>query len=749
MKIRSTAGVRVLLTGVAGSALMWGAAHAQEAPAESTLGEVIVTAQKRGERLIDVPVPVTAMESSTLVQQNLVRLQDYASRIPGLAVAGREIRQISLRGVNTGGATNPAVAVTIDDVPVGPSTRMVSVFPDIDPSELSRVEVLRGPQGTLYGAASLGGLIKLVTKDPNPTQVSGRVELGYNEVDGGDDGWAGRVSLNVPLWQDKLALRVSGFRRDDAPFIDSINPLINGKDVNKVRTEGSRVALYFKPIDALTINVSRLEQTIALRNAAPTEVSPFPTDYRPVRGYFVSNVGPSITNTEFELTSLRADYDFGPATLTALSGWSKFGNFADSDVTSTFPFVFRPVAGPPILPNAPAGSSVRIKDGGSLDKFTQELRLASNGEGRLQWLLGAFYTKEDGLVLQNLQAFDPAGGLLAELARIPIPIDFQEKAVFADVTYRFSDRFDVQVGGRYSKNKQKFRQDAAINPLAVRFFGPSATGAGRNSSDDAFTWLVTPRFKLNDDTMVYARVATGYRPGGPNLVVPGADPTYGSDTVTNYEVGLKGHLLDRTVTFDASVFDIEWKDIQLQNTSPGNLAFLTNGGKARSRGIEAATQWSPGNGWVINANATFTDAELTETLPLPASGSGLLGTKGTQLPYTPKFASNLGLEKSFDVFDDFRLTLAANWSHVGRRNSQLRSSVAPAARRGALAMPAYDIVDLRATLSDGDWDFTVFARNLGSERGVLNVDDRQGAVPTTNATFTTPQTVGVSLARNF
>ncbi|WP_177204067.1 TonB-dependent receptor [Sphingobium sp. AP50] len=732
-------------------------ANAQDVAAteQSQSGEIIVTAQKRGERLLDVPVPVTAIQSDDLRKQNLVKITDFATRIPGVSISGNNIRAISIRGVNTGGATNPTTAITIDDVPVGSSGRLSLPFPDIDPSELSRIEVLRGPQGTLYGAASLGGLIKLVTLDPDSTKWSGRAEVGGSTISNGDEGWSLRGAINVPILKDRLALRVSGFHREDPAFMDNINPLVNEKDTNKSVTEGGRAALWFNPVDPLTINLSYLRQTVKTDNNAPTRVTPFPTDYKPVLGYFVSDVGPAVTKTKLELYQARINYDLGPATLTSVSAWSRFNSATSSDLTTTFPYVFNSVIPgfPAILPGSPAGSSVRLNDGSQLRKFSEELRLASNGNDQVQYLVGLFYTKERSVADQNLQAFDPSGSLLSELAHFPLPGSFEEKAVFADITYRFTEQFDLQVGGRYSKNQQTFQQNQVIltNTVANALFGVTGNGVVQTSEDDAFTWLVTPRYRFNEDMMVYARVASGYRPGGPNNNVPGAPKTFGSDTVVNYELGFKGRLLDRKFTVDASLFDIEWKDIQLQNTSPSNILFLTNGGKARSRGAEASVQFTPGSGWTISANSTYTDAELTENLPGPAlaGGSALLGTKGMSLPFVPKFASNLGVEKSLPLGSGIELTLGANWNHVGKRNSPLRSSTAPMARRNSLFAPAYDVVDLRANLSYGPWDLSFYVRNLGSERGVLSVDDRQGAVTTTNVTFINPQTIGALLAFRF
>jgi outer membrane receptor protein involved in Fe transport len=744
MNIRKGSMTRSLFAGVGFAALLCGSAAAADAQADVTLGEIVVTAQKRGEKLIDVPVPVTAVDSQTLLKQNLVRVEDFGSRIPGLAVAGAALDQISIRGINTGSGTNPTIAVTVDDVPVVSATSISSVYPDIDPSELDRIEVLRGPQGTLYGAASLGGLIKMVTKDADPNEFSGRVELGYADVKGGASGTSERGALNVPLWKDKLGLRVSGFRRDDPRWIDNVNPLLNQDNVNKSRTQGGRVALFFRPVDQLTINLSHFQQSVADRDDDRTEVTGFPTDYKPVRGYFVTNTAPTSNLTKLRVNEARVNYDFGPVALTSVSGWSKFSNFADRDLTTTFPFVLGA-----ITPDAPDGSAVRLKDGNGVKKFTQEVRLASQGDTKLQWLVGAFYTDEDITTDQNLQVFTPSGSLFSDVVDFPNPATYKEKAVFADVTYKFTDQFDLQVGGRYSKNKQTYRQNTISTDAAADFFGPTAVGDVQRSSDHAFTWLVTPRYKINKDMMVYARIASGYRPGGPNISVPGAPASYDSDSVVNYELGFKGFAFDRTVTIDASIFDIEWKDIQLLNTSANNLTYIDNGGKARSRGVEVAGQWAPGGGWVVSANATYTNAELTEAIDVPAGGSGVIGEKGTELPYTPKFASNLGIEKSFDLPRDLRLTLGGNWSHIGKRNSLLRSTLAPVERQGALKMPAYNVVDLRADLTDGKWDLSVYVRNLANGKGVLYIDDRQGAVTTTNANFINPRTVGVLVARNF
>lgn len=759
--MRMTKRSTMMLCGVAAATLLPASAQAQSAPppantqatndqrdgdATATGPDIVITAQKRDERLLNVPVSVTAVDTRALTAQNLVRLQDYASRVPGLSVPGTTITSISLRGITTGGGTNPTVAVTIDDIPINATGRVASNFPDLDPSDLQRVEVLRGPQGTLYGAASLGGLIKMVTTAPDPTRFSGRFEAGTSSIYNGDVGYVARGAINIPVWRDKIAIRASAFRRDDAPYIDNINPLVNQKDANKRRTEGTRIALLVKPTDNFTITLARLDQTVTGRNSGPVQITGFPTDYKPVRGYNVTNVGPQIAQDKTRLYSAKIEYDFGGVALTSVSGWGRLSTFNDSDLTTTFPYVLGAIPGfpipTPLFPGAPAGSTVRLKDGNVLNKFSQEVRLSSTGIGAFQWILGGFYTNERVVVDQNLQAFAPTGTLFADVGDFPVPSTFKEKAVFLDVTYKFTDRFDVQVGGRYSKNDQTVRQDQTVAAAAVPLFGPTRLGTLVKASDDSFTWLVTPRFKINDSVMIFARVASGYRPGGPNLQAASSLP-FKPDRVVNYELGTKGTLFSRTLTFDMSLFDIEWSDVQLQNTAPSNLAFLTNGGKARSRGFEGALTWAPGDGWSFNGNMTITDATLTSTIPTPTSGAALIGGPGTRLPYSPKFTSNLGGSKSFRVTDDLKFTVGANWTHIGDRNSALRSTTAPVARRGAVIIPSYNLVDANATFGYKGFNLSFYVRNLFNEHGILNIDDRQGAVTTTNATFVQPRSVGV------
>ncbi|MFC4312365.1 TonB-dependent receptor [Steroidobacter flavus] len=735
-----------------------GVAGAQSDSSVAVVEEIVVTAQKRAERVLDVPVAVTAVDASSLRDQNLVSLRDYSTRIPGLQYAGGSLRELSLRGITTGGGTSPTLAVTIDDTPFGSTTFLGQPrFPDFDPSDMQRIEVLRGPQGTLYGAASLGGLIKFVTVDPNPDEFSGRLEVGANAVSGGTEGYSVRGAANIPLMTDKMAVRVSAYTRQDPEYVDNIFATNSGKDVNEVDVKGGRAAFLWNVTDAITVNLSALTQRTETIDGAIIRLNPLPTDYRPLFGDMTRNTSSQVGESNYDFYQARINFDLGSSDITSISSWNESEFVDDSDVTTTFPFVFNqlPNFPPPVYGGSPAGSVVRLQNGSSTDKFTQEIRWASSGERKLDWIAGLFYTKEESSTLQIVKAVNPSGGEIGTAAIFDIPTDFEERAVFGDLTYHFTDKFDVQVGARYSENEQNNGATSTVDPAAVVFFGDNETSS-TPSEDDKVTWLFTPRYRFSDDFMAFLRVATGYRPGGANNNTPGVNLTFGPDTVTNYELGFKGYLLDRTVTFDASVFQIDWQEIQLQATDAGNLAFITNGGEARSRGLELALQINPLQGMTIGLNGTYTEAELSQDIPTPsinpATGllnQGLNGRDGDRLPYVPKFAGNLSIDQSWEL-GGYSVFVGASLSHIGKRDALFTSTGAPAALQAQrISLPSHEVIDLRAGLRTDVWHLNLYVRNVDDERGFVNIDNRQGKTSAVSAQYILPRTYGLSIARDF
>jgi outer membrane receptor protein involved in Fe transport len=734
--------LKAFLLATSGVCVLAAPALAQEAADTSTLTEVVVTAQKRSERLQDVPVSVTAVSSETLAQQNLVQLRDFYNRVPGVSISGGGTEQrangVAIRGVTTGGGTAPTVAFTLDDVPLTSGAASAqSPLIDIDPSDLQRVEILRGPQGTLYGASGLGGLIKYVTVSPDTQRFSGRIEAGGNTISKGGQGWSLRGAVNVPIVQDKLALRVSAFTRHDPAYLDNINARAAGDDINKNRIEGGRAALLFKPTDNLTVDLSALRQKSRFIGSPQIRVTSA-TDFTPVYGAFTLNLAPTRRDVDFTLYQGRVNYDLGFADLTAISAWNDIKSASDLDQTNTFGFLLPAFA-------APTGSAATLINADRTKKFTQEVRLASQDGGAFEWLVGGFYTHEKISVDQTILIVPPTGGGTTAYASVG-PAKFEEKAVFADATYHFTDQFDVQAGVRYSSNDQSSASTTTIAAPATRFFGPSSSIATTNSSDDAVTWLFTPRYKFSSGLMAYLRVATGYRPGGPNSTgVTGIPLSFKSDSVVSYEAGLKGTIPGVNATFDASLFQIDWDDIQLLTTDvDSQFTYYTNGSTARSRGVELSGRWAPAQGLSIEGNMTYLQAELTDDLRPPAGASPIYGSKGDRLPGSARFSGSLSAQYDWDVGHGVSAFAGASLAYVGNRYAEF-DNVQPTTR---VRLPSYTTVDLRGGLYNDDWKLNLYAKNLFDKRGVVEATTRGGTSPA-QAIFLQPRTVGVTIARSF
>jgi outer membrane receptor protein involved in Fe transport len=613
---------------------------------------------------------------------------------------------------------------------------------------LQRIEVLRGPQGTLYGAASLGGLLKYVTKSPDTKTFSGRVEVGASKVEDGDYGHSIRGAVNVPILADQVALSVSGFLNEAPAWVDNISTGTLRRDTNKSKNWGGRAALLVKPFEALTLNFSAMKQrTDTIGDAqynvrSATDLTPVNTNVAagPIGAalpYRTTSTGLADGRRNHELYSVRGDWDLGFAKLTSVSGWSRSDVSDVSDVTPIFGF---------LLPLYTDSQTTTINNASSLRKFSQEVRLSASGS-MFDWLVGGFYTKEHADAPQSIDVLGSGGGSIATAYIGANPSSYREIAGFADLTWHATDKLDIQVGGRYADNKQTYASVTTVDSAVVPIFGPSTVDS-TGSKDHAFTWLVTPSYKITQDLMVFARVATGYRPGGPNPVVFNVPRSFGSDRVTSYELGLKGQSANRVLSYDVALFQIDWKDIHLQSTDTNTqFVFFVNGSRARSRGAEVQLGLKPLAGLSIDANASYTDATLREDLPVsPATASYLIGSKGDRLPSTAKFAGSLSAQYDFAVSDNLDAFMGGTLVYLGKRPGGF-VNIPGAVRTEA---PEYTMVDLRAGFSiDKGWQFSLFARNILDKDGVLILNNRNGSLARPQATFTQPRTIGFNIAGSF
>ncbi len=727
-----------------------GQAAPASAPASAEV--VVVTAEKRTERLQDTPVPVTALNTTQLSEDNQVRLSDYFDKVPGLSIQseGNGQTNIILRGIASARQANPTVGVSINDVPFGSSTVLGEgdvLAPDLDPADLSRIEVLRGPQGTLYGASSLGGLIKYVTADPSTRALFGRVETDLDGTDGGGIGYGVRGGVNVPLG-DTVAVRVSGFSRQTPGYNDNV---VNGdRNVNFVNAQGGDVSLLWAPSPDLSFRLGAILQDTKGKGFDGVTTT---VDQQPVFGDLRQDVVPGSGRFDslVQLYSGEVRAHLGRTDLTTVTGYG----LTDYAAYLNFP-QYDDVVAAIADPSTTLGAE--LEDRFQTRKFTQEVRLASSpGEfrvlgHRIDWLVGAFYDNETTPGTQAVLGADALTGRLAGNAlNIEFPSTYEEIAGFGDVTLYVTPRFQIQGGLRYAYNNQTYRERddyaPALGVPVPQFFSST-------SYDSPVTFLVTPSYRLPSDApfpdaLLYARIASGYRPGGPNAdIVPGlGTPTsYRADTTVNYELGAKGSLLDRRLSYDVSLYDIEWSDIQIQLTDPvTQFIYFANALSARSTGAEFSLGYRPTPALRITANGSYDVAELTQAIP---AGSGV-GHAGSPLPYSPRFGGSLSLERDVRVSRNWTATVGGTLSYVGRRFETFASSA------GNLrpTLPDYERLDLHLAAHDDHWTVTLFANNVANSRGVLSTVSRAGSVATATGLYDTvyiqPLTVGLSVVRSF
>jgi iron complex outermembrane recepter protein len=704
------------------------------------LTEIIVTAQKRSERLLDVPVPVTAINAQALIDNNQLRLQDYQTLVPGLNVTPDDygLPLITIRGLTTGPYTNPTVAIVVDDVPFT-SFSFIGFgqeAPDLDPNDLQRVEVLRGPQGTLYGASSTGGLIKYVTVDPSTDGVSGRVEGGFSSVyNGAELGYNLRASVNVPL-SDTFAVRLSGFTRLDPGYID--DPGLFAKGVNEAEAVGARLSTMWRPSEGVSLKVSALYQHNTVGGSSSADVGQGLGDLQQndVRGSGAF---------ESKLSAITATLaaKLGNADLTAVSGYTVNNIDTSIDYTNALGECTSNGCGTGFSGFGVSGTPVYNENRAT--KFTQELRLSVPIGSSVDWLIGTFYTYETDRGTTSILAADPLTGVAVGqwlFNYSPSNTSLQEYAGFTDLTFHVTDRLDVQFGGRESQNKQAVAPVINIGPYEPYLIGnPSPYVSPRfDSKGNAFTYLVTPRFKVSSDFMVYARLASGYRPGGPNLA-PGVPSSYRDDTTENYEVGSKLDIFDHALSIDASLYYINWKDIQLSVVEPTGEGYITNGSRAKSQGVELSVESRPLRGMAISAWATWNDAVLTQSFPIAIPGESTYGVVGDRLPNGARVSGSLSLQQDFPLWARVTGFVAGTEAYVGDRLGQFTTT--PLRQ----TYPSYAQTDVRAGAKYESWTYNFFVDNAFDKRAVLD-----GGIGTFNVAafnYIRPRTMGLNIAKSF
>jgi iron complex outermembrane receptor protein len=697
----------------------------EQAPAVAGMKTELVTvsATRRREPVRDVPLRVETLSAETLERSGAASLTDYVGALPGVHVSsdgGPGRGQVEIRGVGVGSLSAPTVGIYVDDVAYGSSTSFVGeavAALDLSLLDLHHVELLRGPQGTLYGAGAMGGLLKYVTNDPDSTGFSGKAGLAVRQSKSGALGHVENAVVNVPLSEGVAAIRVAAFNEHDGGYIRSVGR-VAGDNVNDGNTRGGRISLLFDPSKDLRVRLTATQQNIE-RNGTGTLQYDVATG-RPLYGDLTHQLYRSEPYAiKTGLLSADVEVNLGWARLNVIGSAQRFRANTLLDATDIY--------------GSEGLDYVALANNTRLDKRTAEVRLTST-RGPIEWLAGYYHNKETGLRDQRLYGL-VTGGPESDLVTSGQPSRFIENAVYGDLTWNPSAQWSFTVGARAARNRQ--------------VYGTITNGVKDFESggkDNSTTYLATARYSLDKVSSVYFRAASGYRPGGPNppaldqngQVVPGAPATFDPDKLWSYEVGYKADLLDKRLSVEAALFDIRWDKLQ-QPIAIGATTLTGNAGKAESKGLELALRYKVDEHFSVDANLAWTDAKLTEDAPA-------LGASGARLPNSARLSSSVSGRYAFEVAGRAAYAGLAI-RQVGQRNAGFDS---PATSVPNFRMAGYVIGDLQAGVTVDGWELGAFVRNLADKRALSSADT---ALTTfggpLRATPVQPRTVGLNVTRAF
>ena len=678
--------------------------RAGTADAVQSLDSVVVSATRRREPVRDVPMQVNVLGGEQLNRSGARNLQDYLANEAGVDVkstGGAGLGGLSMRGISTGNQTIATVGVYVDEVAFGSSTAFAGgpqMALDMAMLDLNHIELLRGPQGTLYGAGAMGGLLKYVTNEPDTYEFSGKVSLGASATKSGGSGHTLGTVLNVPLKDDVAGLRISAFRDHAGGVIDAVGGMAR-RDIDRGDTTGARASLLLTPSNRFKMRFTATTQKIEREG---TDFSDYdPATARPVRGELEHTLSAGEPyHVKVDLVSADLEYDFGWARLNSITSRQRVRSLITVDLSSAYVPL---LAGMGMnLGSTPASITPGV------DKTSQEFRLTSRADKRFEWLLGLYIVREDSNNRQAVRSTLPGGSPGPQLLSVEMPADYRELAAYGDLSWKFDNGLSLTGGLRVARNEQHYGQ-VIDGPL-----GGGAPSMNGQSKDRSTTWLLTARYPLTPQSSVYARAATGYRPGGPNAVLydlntgkPTAPPTFRPDDLTSLEAGYKADLLDKTLSLEGSVFDIRWNDLQ-QLMPVNGLSVIVNAGAARVRGAELSLSYRPDERWTLAGNVSLLDAKLSEDAP------GLGGVDGDRLPTSARFAATFSANYAF-ALNGHPSYVGLTQRHVGNRQAGFPASTSVPLYK----LPAYSMTDLQAGIDFKRFSLALFARNLFDKRAQI------------------------------
>ncbi len=740
----------------------------------STLGEIVVTAEKRDATVQRTPISITALKGSDLLQAGVTNLAEVAQQTPGVSLktGGPGQNEFEMRGLNSAGGNSPTVGFYLDDTSLTTFAYATAGKVVIDPDlyDLNRVEVLRGPQGTLYGSGSMGGTIRLISNQPALDAFHASGEVTGSGTEGGGANGGVNAMVNIPLVNDQLALRIVGTDKYTSGWIDRIVedsfPLpTNGgltrgdvagtpasqvaSDVNWEHLQAARATVLYQPTSRLSITGMIMTQEI--NSGGQSLVDDPPGN---VEAHYQPFNSPEPVTDRFQLYSLAIKYDFdGFQVESATAHWSRVLTQVQDGSE-----VMQDVLGLPAYGVADGGLGVDPwLEQDSANQTSEELRVTSTGKGPFQWQGGFYYGDLASKTIQysNDAAAGPLFGVTT-LFNENVPQDFDQKSVFGEVSYQITSSLKATAGVRY------FTFDNTFKTTEYGFFGPYGDLTPGTSQSEAKDDGFNPKFNLayepNRDLTVYATASKGFRPGGGNEIVPttsataegqacGADlaafgktsnpSTYGPDSVWNYELGEKARLFAGRLSVNASTYYESWSNIQREVTLNCGYIYTDNAGSAAVYGDELEVAAQLGYGLTVSINGGYTHATYTKD-SLEADV-----TKGERLPDVPLWTTSQSLIWRHDLSDAYTLVARATNDYIDSRTDVTYY---------VDTLPAYDLVSARVgvTAAKG-WAAFLFIDNLTNKHALLNAINSQVLnIPTlTRDSTNQPRTIGVDLTYGF
>jgi outer membrane receptor protein involved in Fe transport len=794
-------GQSALAAAVSAAVTAPGAAQAQDSAA---LDEIIVTATKREARLQEVPLSISAFDDEALTRRGLQQLDDYAKFVPGLSFGTREpggtsivFRGVAASGIQYGASSSAGIYLDEQPITIG------GLNPDPRQVDIERLEALRGPQGTLYGASSQSGTLRIITNKPDPSGFDAWVDTSVSAVDDGEAGYDLSGMVNVPLVADTLALRLVGFSAQEAGYIDNVVATSQGgtfrnaryadDDVNGVDYAGGRAALRWNINDRWTADLSAIFQDVSadgigdvscdLEYVSRDDCRDDPNVSNLQQARFQSE---SLDEDWYQVAlTLNASLPFGDAVIAASYFDRDFHYDADA---SDYEFAFNcpkyDVDGNPVVGCVPnftsydfGGDPRGFATNDQSDDFkTIEMRLASpaGSESRWAWLVGVFYNEHDRTSsfdsyvrgypdTPSWYYFNYLEENVYSLNSLPLTDrwflgrydqEVDQTAVFGELSFDLTENFTLTAGGRWFDYDRSFalRQESPEGSTAFNFLDDVT-----ESSESDFVTKLNLTYRVDDDKIVYATYSEGFRDGGSNPLKAAATlpRTFDSDEITNYELGAKTELLDKRIRFNVAAYYMEWDDFQAQVEDPApaifNLGYV-NFPSAEIKGFESDFAVVVTEQWLIDGMLSYNDAEISENATLTTTDED--GTEytisvqdGARLPLTPDWSAALGIE-----YRPNRQLMGAqpfgrfDYAYVGESINALEGLEAVVGTTDVYEHDAYQTGDFRVGLETDTWTATFFVDNVWDERGEQFMSNRWAKQ---RLSLIRPRTYGLSFRFRF